>query len=461
MRRARFPRFTALILPALAGCLGLCSCSRGHPGGSPSGESRSVILISIDTLRRDHVGLYGYERDTTPNLDRLAAESLVFERAYTTMSWTLIAHMSLFTGLYPAQHRVWEEDVALPSSIPTLAERLGSRGYFTAGLYQPGWLDPRFGFDRGFDVYRPHDNAREATAHLEQVMASRPEDRPFFLFLHLFDVHCVPLRRDETGPLYNPPAPYGSWFLEGAKKRVRDLPRRHVYYDSRHEVTEEQHEAIVALYDGGIRFVDEVVGGWIDDWRKEKLLDEVLLIVTSDHGEGLAQRVRKYGGHGEMYEEGLRVPLLIRFPDERRAGERIEQAVSRVDVLPTLLDWNDIGVDIPLAGHTLLKERPEGSLIYAQRPRGEVCIRWPHKVVRMGRGSHSALWIHDLREDPGESTRIAVGEGSEGDRLLRLVRDDARQERAGWYLPQEPNPVLPPDAKQADQLRALGYMGGE
>ncbi len=407
------------------------------------------------------MGLHGYERDTTPNLDRLAAESLVFDAAYTTMSWTLIAHMSLFTGLYPAQHRVWEENVALSSSIPTMAERLRSRGYFTAGLYHPGWLDPRFGFDRGFDVYRPHQDAREAGAHLKNAMATRPEDRPFFLFVHLFDVHCVPLQRGETGPLYDPPAPYASWFLDDARERVLDLPRRHVYFSSEHEVTEEQHEAIVALYDGGIRFVDQVIGEWIEEWREGGLLEDTLLIVTSDHGEGLAQHVRKYGGHGALYEEGLRIPLLIRFPGGWRAGARVEQPVSLVDVLPTLLDWLDIGADIPLAGHTLLEERPEGSLIYAQRPRNEVCIRWPYKVLRMGRGERSALRVFDLLRDPEESNPIDVAEGAEWGRIVESVQADVRRERARWHLPDGPNPRLTPDAKQADRLRALGYMSGE
>ena len=157
------------LLVVLATGLGLIvSCGGEEPREGPP----SVILISLDTLRADHVGFMGYDRDTTPFLDEVAKEAMVFDRAYTTMSWTLIAHMSLMTGMYPSQHKVWKDDSVLPESIPTLTQRLKERGYHTMGFHYPGWLNASYGFGRDFDIYQKHHNVIQAGAHMREAMAN-------------------------------------------------------------------------------------------------------------------------------------------------------------------------------------------------------------------------------------------------------------------------------------------------
>src|SRR5262245_40157104 len=150
------PKFLIGFLLALAGC----------DGTPPPPSHPSVVLVSIDTLRADHLGLYGYERDTSPFLDRLARESVVFDHAFTSAAWTLIAHMTMLTGLYPEQHGVTTKDRALAMDAPLLAERLARAGYQTIGLYRLGWVHARHGFARGFDVFRNHKSAEEAEEHL-------------------------------------------------------------------------------------------------------------------------------------------------------------------------------------------------------------------------------------------------------------------------------------------------------
>src|SRR5262245_55049055 len=163
--------------------LALAGCSHGPPARP------SLILVSIDTLRADHLGLYGYARDTSPFLDRFAKRALVYEHAFTPAAWTLVAHMTMLTGLYPEQHGVLAGKLALAPDVPLLAERLKKAGYQTLGLYQPTWVHPRHGFGRGFDVFRPHDDAAQAGEHLFEELAKLDPARPFFLFVHLFDVH--------------------------------------------------------------------------------------------------------------------------------------------------------------------------------------------------------------------------------------------------------------------------------
>src|SRR5262245_23382069 len=181
------PRSVATpFLAALLGAVHL-GCS-----GDPEPARPSVILVSIDPLRADHVRLYGYTRDTTPFLDRWSKDATVFERAFTTAAWTLVAHMTMLTGLFPEQHDVIGKRRALSPGIPLLAERLQKAGYRTICLHAPGWIEARHGFHRGFDVFRAHEGLDEAERHLREELDGLDARQPFFLFLHLFDVHCGP-----------------------------------------------------------------------------------------------------------------------------------------------------------------------------------------------------------------------------------------------------------------------------
>ena len=452
-------------LLGLAGCGGPTQAELGA-GAAERELPKHVILISIDTLRADHVGCYGYERDTTPNLDRLAEESMLFERAYTTMSWTLIAHMSMLTGLYPSQHKVWKNDAVLSTEVPTLAQRLQAQGYHTIGFYdtQAHWVDPEFGYDRGFALYEGHTNAELAGEHLRKALAERPKEQPLFVFLHLFDVHNAPLRKWGT-TIYNPPAPFDTHFVPDARERLVGANCKKWWYTDASDATAGQREAIAGLYDSGVRYIDDRIGRWLEEWKAAGFYDQSLIIVTSDHGEGLCERADHYTGHGDANEEGLRVPFLMKLPSARFAGTRSADPVSHVDILPTVVDLLGLPQDARLPGYSLLAGRPADSIVFAERDETQVVIRGPYKLIQHPTRKEIGT-LFDLAQDPMErgpirqrSADAALREQFET--LALPLRAAAEKAREGWFQPKESElRVQPIDASMKKQLEEMGYASG-
>jgi arylsulfatase A-like enzyme len=425
-------RRAALLVALLAGC---ADDARARP---------SVLLVSIDTLRADHLGLYGYERETSPFLDRLGAESLVFEHAFTPAAWTLVAHMTMLTGLNPRQHGVAKAELALSGEAPLLAERLQAAGYQTLGFYRPGWIHPRHGFARGFEVFRAHATLDEAEAHLFEELEQRSPAHPTFTFLHLFDVHNDPSGQEPPAP-FSAPAPYQDVFLPGARARLAG--ENYLTLKKKPRLDADEREALVSLYDDGIRHVDAGLerifarleaGGW---------LANTLVIVTSDHGESLAQR-GKLTGHGGPYQEGVHVPLIVRLPERARAGTRIAESVHLIDVVQTVLDGTGLGVDPLLPGLSLLGALPSQRVLAGGDDPTEFYVRWPIKATRYS----TRMGAVDLAQDPGELRPRPI-EAEEFEALRREL--GPRGQRAF-----EPIPAGVISAEEREDLRALGY-GGE
>ena len=268
-----------------------------HPVQAQVNFRWNLLLISVDTLRADRVGAYGYSGAITSNLDQLAREGMLFEQVFTPVPLTLPAHASLFTGVYPPANGVRDNGEALPSSVPTLAEHLRANGFDTAAFVGAFVLDRRFGLARGFDEYwgefplyryggRDPGTIQFRGDRVEQAATEWIADhrlRPFFAFVHFYDLH---------GP-YLLPEPWRERF-----------PGR--------------------LYEGEVAYVDSLVGQLWKEMLNQGLAGRTLLVVTSDHGEAL-------GDHGEqnhgflLYRSTTHVPLIIRFPDGRYAGERIQR----------------------------------------------------------------------------------------------------------------------------------------
>jgi len=423
--------------------LAVAACER-----APEEPARGVILISLDTLRADHLGLYGYGRDTSPRLDALGRESLVFEHAFTTAAWTLPAHMSMLTGLHNHQHGVVGLNAALAPTSPTLAERLKTAGWQTLGLYNESPIRPEHGFGRGFDVFRSHQGAVQAGEHLAELLPKLDRSRPFFLFLHLFDIHNGPLD-DAPGPIYDCPPPYDERYLPGARERLPRISERELF--ERTELDAASVEALTALYDGGIRYVDDTLARWFADWDARGLLDETLLIVTADHGEALGQRGLAHG-HGAPYMEGLRVPLILRHPDGLRAGEREAAPVQLTDLVPTILDFAGMQRDPRLPGVPLFGSVPAARPLLLLEPRNyDVVIAWPLKRTHLMYGGEERWFSHDLVADPVELAPLTLDEAE-----FTRLRDAARAQLGLGY----PRPIRAQWTEaELDQMSALGYGG--
>lgn len=408
----------------------LQACSRPSP-------IRNVLLISIDTLRADHLGAYGFPKAISPNIDAVAREGVVFRNAYSPVPMTLPAHVSMLTGTLPPGHGLRDNlQKRLPEASLTLAERLKQRGLATGAVVSSFVLDRRFGTAQGFDVYDDRFQAVHKIGDLNERKGDEAtrvalqwldqhRERPFFLFLHLYDPHDP----------YEPPEPFASQW--------RGHP-----------------------YQGEVAFADHCVGQVLDRLRQLGLYDQTLIVITGDHGEML-------GEHGELnhgffiYEGALRVPLVLRAPGAKAAPEQVETPVSLVDIVPTVLSLTGAeapsgveGVDLspwlagrrgagggrPLYAETVTPTRYYGanSLL--------AVIRDGWKYIETTRPE-----LYDLRSDPGESVNLRERERGRADALARnLAEILAAAGRAPGPAPEAAD--LDEAARQ--RLAALGYLGG-
>ena len=320
--------------------------------GTPERKHPGILLISIDTLRPDHTSAYGYGRPTTPVLDSLAREGALFAHAVSTSNWTLPAHMSLLTGLYPSGHGVEEQHDGLDPSIRTLAEALSESGYATAGFTSHTYLDARYGFARGFEHYETvvDRRAEEVSRRAVDWLASR-ETEPFFLFLHYFDPHWD----------YGPPEPHVRRF--GAVNPAHGtLDHLFPYFDRERAMPAQTLQDVLALYDAEIAYTDSQIGHVLDRLRDLGRLDSTVVVVVSDHGEEFGEH-GSFGHGTHLHGEVTRIPLLVRYPPLVPRGERRTGVASLVDIPATVLSLAGLesGAQWRVSGRALFPGRNEGA----------------------------------------------------------------------------------------------------
>lgn len=336
----------------LAGCALACGLFACRPDAPP--ESRGVILIISDSLRADRLGSYGHRRDTSPALDRLAAEGVRFERAYSQSSWTRPSVASLFTSLYPSVHRVGHPGsrfgyvARLPDGRPTLAEVMRGAGFRTRAILNNPSISPRQGFPRGFERFDNDEKIERfgpAQPSYEQAVAALEAiaGEDFLLVWHLLDPHWPYYPAPEFRLFVDPE--YDGRFAEGfTTDYVKALT------SGSEPITPAEVQHLLDLYDGEIRSVDHQVAQLLGAIDRLGLRDRVSVVFTSDHGESFFE----YGHFGHslpIYEETLRVPLIV-F-DTRFSPRAVPEIVEGIDLMPTLLDLAGIPVPDGLQGHSL------------------------------------------------------------------------------------------------------------
>jgi arylsulfatase A-like enzyme len=359
--------------------------------------TRGYILISIDTLRADHLGCYGYPLPTSPFLDSLARRATLFEETYSQFPSTLVSHMSMLTGLYPREHGVFPPNSVLSPKVETLPEVFQRNGFRTAGFTEGGYVSGRYGFRRGFDEFDSRDRGAAGERLVEKTFrrgttflkSLKPDDR-FFLFLHTYAVHApydAPQQYQDLFWKGPPPAgaipPTGPaltrWNLSG------DRPPRPVV------------DQLRALYDAGIRQTDDVLKGFFADLERLGLAGDVTVVITADHGEEFQEHGRF--NHTQLYRETLHVPLLVIHP-EMSAPVRQAGVTQLVDLAPTFCELAGLHPKNRLAGVSLASRigRPSPRATRSQTAWGET-MGGERSVYR---GDHKTLESLLLFDPPAQ-----------------------------------------------------------
>lgn len=478
-----------LLLAAALTAAALCHACRARPAlDHPRAD---VVLVSIDSLRADHVGALGYARRTTPALDALAVGGALFTNAVSSTSWTLPAHAALLTGLPDSAHGATTVRSRLSEQAVTLPEILREHGYRTIGLYAGPFLHPDFGLAQGFDEYldctsyglgssrRPLAKLHTAShkdrtnplvlARAADAIASLG-DQPFFLFIHLWDVHYDLI----------PPAPYHEMFQAPTGGDARASSEVDGYTGSRYRhdprftagMDAADFARTVALYDGEIRYTDDTLGRILSRLAQHLGPDRArhtLTVVTSDHGDEFLD----HGGKGHrhtLFQELIRIPLVFHMP-ARVAPVRVAATASIIDVAPTILDL--IGIETPagmmgsslaasIDGHEEAGSPARAALAELRAPPRaralSAVVQGDHKLIV---DEHrDAAEYYDLADDPAERRPLPARQRPEGRQLLAelaRLRSEAAAKRVGPASTDTQAPAaLTPSVREA--LEELGYI---
>jgi arylsulfatase A-like enzyme len=488
------------------------------PSAATSRTRPNVLFISLDTVRADFLTFR--DSEATPHMTALARDGAIFTQAVSGTSWTLPAHVQMFTGTPPVLHRVQSDDVRIDPRMPTLPEVLRDAGYYTAGFFTNAYLSGFYGFERGFDVYdTPFNNAdntdqadaddpdsgleaappqgREARAQTPQPIEERfitspklvalarralesanPAD-PVFLFAHFFDPHYD----------FIPPAP---WDTKFDPDYAGDIDGHNYYWNKRifdeskqpqRQIGDRDLEHIRSLYRGEIGWTDQSVGDLLKLFEQYQRLDNTLIVIASDHGEEFFEHSR-HGHRKSLYEEVLRVPLLIVPPKDLRSGLSpvVSQQASLSDLLPTVMDFAGVATPRTATGRSLrpamygatLTDRAELSSLHTWQRRDGRFHHWflhglrttTFKFIRLtevdteGTPRVGSFAYYDLGEDPEERHGITTASDARVLAAWRQLESELDKVRQSWKAQprsRQEERIIRVEFKWSEELVALGY----
>lgn len=452
MRSLRIIPLFVFAATALALAPGGCRSDKTEPTSAANQQSGrwNVILISLDTLRADRLSCYGYARSTSPSIDAFASRGVRFANVVSETSWTLPSHMTMFTGLYPTTHGVTAPGMVLTRNVTTLAERFKQHAYRTFAYTGGGFVDRKFGFDRGFEEYHGNglNGLKGALEMAQHQIESFDEDERHFIFLHAFDIHAP----------YTDEEPYATMFQSPDAESPSDAgwnfgtTLRHAV-----ELKEEGRRLspgniryLSDRYDGGIRRADDLVGRFLDFLKRRGAFENTIIAIVSDHGEEFGEH--GWVGHtGTMFPECLHPPMIIFTPEGQPAV--VSTGVGLMDLAPTLLDLAGVPT-IPCQGRSLVglmrgetvTPKPLLSEIdYTAHYRSVIWNGW--QLIRRPYADTPRLF--HLEADPTAQTDLAKAHPQKVLAMLEVM----------------PDPPVGTDALKTvynldvDLLRSLGYIG--
>jgi arylsulfatase A-like enzyme len=467
-----------------------------------------VLFIVMDTVRAMSTSTYGYSRPTTPNLDRLAAEGVVFEDAYAPATWSLPAHAALFTGTFPSRNNAHAETRFLSDgggTLPTLAEHLALSGYETYAFSANPHISDAFGLTRGFmhndKAWQSGTSARgfsfifrivdalglsqvqdkggaQVVDNIERWMERREDGQPAFVFVNFLEAHF---------PFHQMPDEFLYAYQQRDISELREIGQVSFGVQFGRQLTDaelaEIRQPIVDMYDGGVLYTDHLVGQVVDLWRQKGLLDNTIVVVLGDHGEVVGEH-GAFGHVTPVVEEDLRVPLVMRYPEKIPAGSRVSQGVSTVGTFDTITDMLGIpsspiiqvrsllpGISRVEVGKPLLAERFEEEMMAARFAPGTANGKGPlvnphgrYRVFRDGdyklvQHTTDGTFLYNLATDPGELTDIAA---SQPEALADMTRKLEREVNRLGLPALDAEVVLDTsagmDKETCESLLALGYV---
>lgn len=443
-------------------------------GSMRAGGRPSVIVVCLDTLRADRLGVLGNPRGLTPRLDALAREGVVFERAIAPAPWTLATHASLFTSKLPFDHDARLDFMKVDPEHRMLAEDFREAGYRTAAFTADGYVSATFGFGQGFEFYGETDERDDDGLARTLDLAGRwirgVGDRPYFLFLHTYEVHSPYTHADRADPAVR--GRLGDRFTNVEIEEIRA---------GRLTLTPEERDWVRGLYDGDVAHADRLVGDFLETLRRDGLLDDVVLVVTSDHGDDLWDHsVERSPGHGHsLYQDLIHVPLFVRWPRGIATPARVGALVSLLDVAPTLLELAGLPASPEHHGRSLAATCRSGSEPPAVPVTAEsteygpdrfAVLEGTYKVIftpwpsekNMGVAVPAApLEIFDLATDPGETNDLSPRLAQLPPEVLRMVaaaRARGAEKKPAPIGEDDGSPHEPMSEELLQRLKALGYI---
>lgn len=426
-----------------------------------------VILISIDTLRPDHLGVYGYHRNTSPYIDEMAKNSIIFENAYAQSPNTIISHATMLTSLYPLVHGV-TPSYRLEPEIETIAEYFKKQGYITGGFTTHGaWLNRKMGFDQGFDDFYSRfvsgDNINQRVFAFLEKNASKN----FFLFVHYYDPHS-----DYRQLPYDTRTHFDRTFCRdyqgsftGCRGNLCASKLLGSIDESEGESTfsAEDLQYIIDLYDGGILYTDYQVGRLFEELKREGIYENAIILITADHGEEFLEHGKFL--HDQLYKEVMRVPLIIKFPGSQ-SRVRKTTPVGVIDIMPTLLDIAAIPYD-NIQGRSLWP------LIENNESQDRVVFS-TLKMENLNQSDHISLrnqsfslftWdkfsrfnLFNIVADPAETVNIQDQKKEILEKLLRVTRKHYHSQLKLRNRLKYNQTKVEPSQEEIEKLKSLGYL---
>ncbi len=448
--RPACPAFVVLVAAALIGC---------SPADRVPSAPHPIIIVDVDTLRADHLGSYGYSRDTSPNIDDFAAQSVFFERAFSQAPNTPPSQASILSGLYPSSHGMVFDEDRIPDAVVTLAEALSAHGLLTAGFHDGGYLRDVFGFGQGFELYDDNKGGGLEIIGPKAIdWLHEHADEDFLLFIHTYDTHTP----------YAPKPPFATMFMDGVPEPtpgfqpttdVMEEIRLSKYTDTLLTLPDNDLAYAMALYDGEIRAVDTWFGEFWQAVLKLGLDERATVVFISDHGE----EFQEHGSvlHEKLYATVTHIPLMIRLPGGDFA-RRIPETVESVDLMPTVLELQGAPIPAGVQGSSLVP------LILGQA----TDLRWTafsespffghRRAVVLG--DHHLLYtkktggveLFNLRADPREQHDLSTDGPDHVLTMTKLL--ESWEAMVASQPPERSATGKPLDEETIEQLRELGYV---